>query len=160
MFDRPSEKHQWLSRLEGTWENVMECRMGPDAEVERTTARMTCRMLGGLWLIAESLSESPEGPPFVSIMTVGYDPKKERYVGTFVASMMTFMWHYEGELDAEANKLPLHCRGPKFDGSGMTDYCDTITIVSDDEWHFDGAFKGEDGQWQSLTTTVCRRVKD
>lgn len=160
MLDHPNDRHNWLARLTGTWENVSECAMGPDQEPQRSTARMTCRMLGGLWLIAESRGEMPDGDEFLSIMTIGFDPKKDRFVGTFVASMMAYLWPYEGQLDASANKLPLFSTGPKFDGAGTTDYCDTIEIVSDDEWLFYGDVKGDDGQWHRLMLTTCRRVMD
>lgn len=159
MFDHPSDKHQWLARLVGDWESVSECSMGPDQEPQKSTAKMTCRMIGGLWLIAESWGDMPEGGEFRSVMTVGYDPKKDRFVGTFIASMMAYLWPYEGSLDPSGKKLPLSSVGPKFDGTGTTDYCDTIEIVSDDEWLFYGEVKSDDGQWNRLMSTVCRRVR-
>ena len=32
--------------------------------------------------------------------TLGYDPAKKKYVGTFIASVMTHLWIYSGSLDA------------------------------------------------------------
>lgn len=159
MFDQPSEKHQWLARLAGEWINESECSMGPDQEPQKSTAKMNCRMVGGLWLILESVGDMPEGGEFRSIMTVGYDPKKGKYVGTFLASMMAYLWPYEGDLDSDGKKLPLNSVGPKFDGTGTTEYRDTIEIVNDDEWLFYGEVKGDDGQWSRLMEMVCKRVK-
>ena len=51
--------------------------------------------------------------PSTTIMTLGYDPQKERFVGTFVASMMTHMWHYNGSLDAAEKVLTLDTEGPE-----------------------------------------------
>lgn len=159
MFDKPNENHDWLARLAGEWESTSECSMGPGQEMVKSTARMSCRMLGGLWLLAESTSDGPDGEPMTSIMTVGYDTVKGRYAGTFLASMMAYLWPYEGQRDASGTKLPLDSVGPKFDGSGMTDYRDTIEIVSDDEWLFYGDMKGDDGQWHRLTSCVNRRIR-
>jgi hypothetical protein len=58
-------------------------------------------------------------------MTLGYDPAKKRFVGSFVASMMTFLWLYDGELDAAQKVLKLDAEGPSFAGEGkMAKYVD------------------------------------
>jgi hypothetical protein len=158
MFDRPISQHEWLSRLTGDWLSTSDCVMNPGDQPQTTSARMHCRMLGGLWLLAESKGETPEGEEWSSLMTVGFDTKKGRFVGTFAASMMSYLWPYEGDLDAEGKKLPLNSVGPKFDGTGQTQYRDTIEIVSDDEWLFYGDVLGDDGQWHRLMSSVNRRV--
>jgi hypothetical protein len=91
-------------------------------------------------------------------MTLGFDPKQQRYIGTFIASMMTHLWPYTGVLDASGRKLPLDSEGPKFDGSGMTKYRDTIEVVDHDHWTFSGDVLADDGSWQSIMTSHNRRV--
>jgi hypothetical protein len=34
------------------------------------------------------------------LMTLGYNPQTRRYTGTWVGSMMTHLWVYDGWLDA------------------------------------------------------------
>lgn len=46
-----------------------------------------------------------------TIMTIGYDPHRQRFVGTFVASMMTHLWMYEGALDDGERVLTLETEG-------------------------------------------------
>ena len=45
-------------------------------------------------------------------MTLGYDPVQKRFVGTFIGSMMTHMWIYNGTLDAAGKVLTLDTEGP------------------------------------------------
>ena len=46
------------------------------------------------------------------LMTLGYDPAKKRFVGTWVGSMMAHLWVYEGSMDAEEKVLTLSAEGP------------------------------------------------
>ena len=48
-----------------------------------------------------------------TLMTLGYDPRKKRFVGTFVGSMMTNLWIYDGELDKDERVLTLALRSQR-----------------------------------------------
>ena len=50
--------------------------------------------------IGEGEGECPDGTMAKSIITLGYDPEKQRFVGTFVASMTTHLWPYDGSSKA------------------------------------------------------------
>jgi hypothetical protein len=64
-------------------------------------------------------------------MTLGYDPQTQRFVGSFVASMMTHLWPYNGTLNAEGTVLTLDAEGPSFAGDGATaKYQDIIEFRS------------------------------
>ncbi|HWL08985.1 MAG TPA: DUF1579 domain-containing protein [Planctomicrobium sp.] len=158
MFEKPQSEHAWLEQLVGRWISEGECFMGPDQEPQKNSGRMNCRSLGGLWLIGEGEGDgnSPE-EKWSSIITLGYDIKQQRYVGTFVASMMTHLWLYKGVLDASGKKLPLDSEGPRFDGNGTTQYRDTIEIVDQDHWIFSGEVLTDDGSWQTIMTSHNRR---
>lgn len=158
MFETPQKEHAWLEQLVGKWRSEGECFQGPDQPPQKNEGTMTCRSLGGLWLIAEGRGEGPDGSEFLSIITLGYDTKKERYVGTFIASMMTHLWPYSGVLDATGKKLPLESEGPSMDGKGMAKYRDTIEIVDKDHWLFYGEIQAADGSWQKIMTSHNYRV--
>jgi hypothetical protein len=89
MEAKPQKEHAWLQRLVGEWRAEMECRMGPDQPSMTSTGSETVRSLGGLWTLGEGEGEAPDGTPVRSLMTLGYDPQKQRFVGIFIASMMT-----------------------------------------------------------------------
>lgn len=146
MFSKPQAEHHWLDQLVGSWKFEHECGL-PGEKPSMTPGHMTCRSLGGLWLIAESTFECGTEAPAESIMTLGFDPAENQYVGTFVGSMMANLWPYRGVLDDSGKSLPLHSEGPKFDGSGTCRYRDTIRIVDAGLWLFTSEMLTDDGNW-------------
>jgi hypothetical protein len=105
----PTEEHRWLQRLEGTWDIEGEADMG-NGEVSKWTAVETVRKVGELWVVAESIGEMPGGGPATNLTTLGYDPRTSRFVGTFVSTMMTYLWIYEGKLDDRKKALTFTAR--------------------------------------------------
>lgn len=158
MFAKPQQEHQWLEQLVGNWTVEQQCTM-PDGNQVESSGRMSCRMIGGLWLLAESTGVDPEGNPWTCVMTLGFDPAKEAFIGTFLGSMMTHLWPYHGRRDPSGNRLPLDSEGPKFDGSGTTRYRDTLEIVSPNEWLFDGEVLSDDGTWVEMMHGRHRRTE-
>ena len=90
-------------------------------------------------------------------MTLGYDPQKGRYVGTWVGSMMTYLWIYSGSLDAEEKILALDTEGPNFGGEGMAKFQDVIEIKSEDYRVLSSRKLGVDGNWHRFMTAHYRR---
>jgi hypothetical protein len=68
--------------------------MGQDQPPMKSTGKQSTRSLGSLWTLAEMESNGPDGQPMRSVITLGFDPVKQRFVGTFVASCMTYLWPY------------------------------------------------------------------
>ena len=81
------------------------------------------------------------------MLTLGFDPMIEKYVGSFIASSMANVWNYEGVRDAGRKVLPLNTEGPKFDGTGRCNYRDTIQIIDPDRWEFNSEMHNVDGTW-------------
>lgn len=153
----PQKEHEWLQKLLGDWTSEMPA--GPDTS-EQCQGTESVRSIGGLWVLAEGRGEMPGGGPATTLMTLGYDPQKKRYVGTWVGSMMTHLWVYEGELDATGKVLTLNSEGPSFDGEGkMAKYQDKITFESDDHRVLTSHALGEDGEWHQFMTAHYRRKK-
>lgn len=146
MFAKPQAEHLWLQQLVGQWTFEHQCEM-PDGSRSTSPGKMTCRSLGDLWLIAESSGQSEPGSDWSAIMTLGFDPAKGHFVGTFVGSMMTNLWQYAGTLDAGGKILPLETEGPKMDGSGLGKFRDTIEIIDQDTWMMYSDLLTDDGSW-------------
>ena len=160
MFAEPQQEHHWLEKLVGEWSYETECSMGPDQPPMKSTGQETVRSLGGLWTIGESLNEMPGGGTGKMVMTLGYDPARKRYVGTFIGSMMTHLWAYDGGLDESGKVLTLDTEGPSFAGDGkMAKYQDIIEFKSDDHRVLSSRCLGEDGQWHGFMTAHYHRVK-
>ena len=160
MEAEPQKEHGWLQKLVGEWTIEAEASMAPGEPPAKSTGTERVRSLGGLWTVAEGEGEMPGGGPATSLMTLGYDPQKKRFVGTWVGSMMTHLWLYEGSLDAGEKVLTLDCEGPSFSGDGtLSKYKDVIELKSDDHRVLTSHVQGEDGNWQSFMTAHYRRRK-
>jgi hypothetical protein len=93
-----------------------------------------------------------------TLMTLGYDPQKKQYVGTWVGSMMTHLWIYEGSLDEEEKILTLNTEGPSFSAEGkLGKFRDVIEIKSDDHRVLTSHMLGDDGTWHQFMTANYRR---
>jgi hypothetical protein len=160
MKAEPQKEHQWLDKLVGEWTYEHEAASEPGKTPEKFTGTETVRSLGGLWVVCEGRGEMPGGGASTTIMTLGYDPAKKRYVGTFIGSMMAQMWVYEGEMDPDGKVLTLDTEGPSFTAEGKTaKYKDSIELKSDDHRVLTSRFQDDDGNWHELMTAHYRRTK-
>jgi hypothetical protein len=155
----PQKAHQWLKQLLGEWTFEGEAVMpGVPPEKFRGTERV--RSIGDLWFLSEGVGAMPDGGPSVSLATLGYDPQKKRFVGTFIGSMMTHLWVYDGSLDAAERVLTLDTEGPSMTGDGkMAKYQDIIEILSADQRTLTSRVQGDDGAWTQIMKMTYRRTK-
>lgn len=151
MKAEPQAQHQWLQKLVGEWTYEHECATEPGGPLQKLTGTERVRSLGGLWILAEGQGEMPGDGMATTLITLGYDPIRGRFVGTFVASMMTYLWVYEGVLDENERVLTLEVEGPDFEVEGkMRLYRDVIELINDDYRTFTAYVRGDDGQWNEI----------
>lgn len=152
----PSPEHQWLQRLIGDWTYEGEANMGPDAPAAQFRGSERVRSLGDIWIVSEGEGGMPGGDTSPSLMTLGYDPKKQRFVGTFLSAMMAWMWVYDGTL--EGDRLVLDTEGPSMSDDGTTArYRDIIELRSDTERTMTSESLTPDGSWTRIMTMTLRR---
>jgi len=160
MKTEPQKEHLWLHKLLGEWTTEMPA---PGDSKEKCTGTESVRKLGDLWVLCEGRGEMPGGGIAHMLMTLGYDTQKKRYVGTWVGSMMTWMWIYEGSLDAAQRVLTLNSEGPQFTPEGnlvegkLAKYRDVIEFKSDDHRVLTSHVLGEDGKWNQFMEAHYRR---
>ncbi|MBE9079093.1 DUF1579 domain-containing protein [Romeria aff. gracilis LEGE 07310] len=154
MKTEPQDEHQWLQKLVGEWTYETEAMMGPDQTPEKSTGTESVRSLGGLWILAEGQGEMPGcNDTATTMMTLGYDPQKQRFVGTFIVSMMSYLWIYEGELDTAQTRLTLNAEGPSMTEEGkMAKYQDIIEFINEDHRVLTSHVLSDDGQWHQFMT--------
>ena len=158
MNAQPQRQHQWLQQLVGEWTYEAEAEMGPDQPAQTFSGTESVRSIGGLWTLAEGHGEMPDGDPVTTLMTLGYDPQKNRYVGTWIGSMMTWLWIYDGEMDADEKVLTLNAEGPAMTGEGkLAKYRDVIEIRNADHRVLTSHLLGDDGEWHKFMTAHYRR---
>jgi len=154
----PQKEHQWLEKLVGEWTYEGDAPATPGDPPVKFGGTERVRSLGGFWVIAEGEGDMPGGTKGQTVMTLGFDPDRGRYVGTWVGSMMGTLWVYDGELDAGGRVLTLHSEGPSMTGDGKTArYQDVIEMRSGDHRIFRALVEGTDGTWQQMMTSEYRR---
>lgn len=150
----PKPQHRWLEQLVGDWTFESESIMGPDQPPITHKGTQATRSLGGLWILCEGQGEMGN-----TLITLGYDSKAGRFVGTFVGSMMDMLWIYaKGWLDGAEKVLTLEATGPNFAQSGMALYQDSIEVVGRDHHILRSQIQLDDGAWQPFMTAHYRRV--
>lgn len=157
----PHPQHQWLQRLLGDWTSESDAPAEPGKPPAKLRGTETGRRLGDLWVVLDGRGDMPGGGTAQMMMTLGFDPSRNRFVGTWVGSMMTHLWVYEGSLDAGGNVLTLNTEGPDFatGGSAMAKYKDVIEFRGDDHRILTGNVMGADGKWTVMMTAHYHRKK-
>jgi hypothetical protein len=161
MFAKPTAEHTFFAPMIGQWTMEHRCDMGNGEPQVTATGRVAIRSLCGMWYLIEcsgdGTGENPE--PWSSLFTLGYDPAKKAFVGTFVGSMMAQLWVYEGQLDAAGKCVSLGCEGPRFDGNGRALYRDSFEIVSPDHWILRSEIQEVDGTWRQFMEGHHHRIE-
>jgi hypothetical protein len=125
----------------------------------RGTATERVRMLGSYWVVAESEGDCPGGGGTARmIITLGAEPATQRFRGTFVGSMMPWMFVYDGALDDSAMALALDTEGPAMTGEGTARYRDTMAMEGDAARILTSEVLLPDGSWQRIMTGRYERV--
>ena len=154
-FPEPEKEHQFLKRFVGEWDSTTECMGAPGMEPSKGKGVMKSRMLGEFWVISE-LDATMMGDKFQAALTLGYDPQKKKYVGTWTDSMTSQLWLYEGVV--EGSTLTLTAEGPNFLSPGTTTkFQDIYEFKSADEMRVASKILGEDGKWITMMTGQARR---
>lgn len=156
---RPRKEHQFLKRFAGEWTSLSKSVAQGDQPAAEYDGSMSSKMLGGFWAVNRFEGDAG-GMKFQAIQTIGYDPVKKKYVGTWVDSMMNHMWQYEGEVDATGNKLMLVADGPNFMTDGKTTkFRDSYEFKTPDRIIVTSEMMSKDGKWGTFMTGEMKRTK-
>ena len=161
MKAEPRQQHHWLQKFVGEWTSESEMPGEPGQPPTKLRGAETGRRLGDLWVVLDGRGDMPGGGTAHMMMTLGFDPQRERFVGTWVGSMMTHLWVYDGSLDAAGTTLTLDTEGPDFanDFKTMARYRDVIEFRGDDHRVLTGQTLGADGKWNVHMTMHYHRKK-
>jgi hypothetical protein len=146
--DKASKETTWLQKFVGEWE----------ADASGTKVIEMDRMLGP-WLVAD-IKVAIASQPIQGMLTVGYDPTKKKYVGTWIDSKTNYLWIYEGTVDSTGNALTLETEGPNSMVPGkMSKAKDVHTFTDNDHRTLTSSMLGDDGKWHIFQTVNYRRTK-
>lgn len=153
------DEHRWLQQLTGRWRLTFDPPEGSGHQGEGGAWEEIARSLSGTWVVAEAAGTMPDGSSATNILSLGYDPAKKRYVGSFISSAMANLWVYEGTLDQTGKVLTLDCEGPDLDNAGRTaSYQDIITIKDENTRNFSSRIRLADGTWKPIMSCNYSRI--
>lgn len=158
MQEQALEQHRWLRRLRGEWHYESTALMGHFDAPQKVSGVESVRSLGELWVVAGGHGGLPGGGEATTVMTLGFDPLKKRFVGTWVGSMVTWLWVYDGTLDPTGRVLTLDTEGPSPGDAGkLSRYRDVIEWLDDDHRVLT-SHALRDGHWTAMMISHYHRT--
>lgn len=156
----PVKQHEWLQRFVGEWETKVEVTNEPGQPSLMGKGTESARMLGGFWVVGQGQCEiAGMHGTMTSLFTLGYDPQKKKYVGTWVDSMNNFLWKYEGSVEASGKVLTLETQGPSPLKDGLVRFKEVTEFRTNDLRVFTSSMQGDDGKWITMVKAEYRRKK-
>ena len=154
-FPGPEKEHAFLKRFVGQWETISECIVGPGQPPMKCEGSIDSKMLGEFWVLNQTEGTMAE-TTVTALQTLGYDPQKKKYIGTWVDSMVNHMWKSEGTVDGST--LTLEAEGPNFMAAGkLAKFRDIYEFKSANEIALSSSILGEDGKWITFVTGTAKR---
>lgn len=114
----PGPAHELFKAEAGTWDATIEMNTpgGPMTSTGVETATLGC---GGLCLITDFKGEFAPGMSFEGHGVTAYDPKKQKYVGTWTDSMSAGLSLGESTWDPATKTMTGWMEGPDMTGNVM-----------------------------------------
>ncbi|MBX3384248.1 MAG: DUF1579 domain-containing protein [Phycisphaeraceae bacterium] len=154
------DEHRWLRRFLGEWSYEGECSMGPGQDSAKFKGVETVRAFGDLWVIGESVGEMPGGGEARSILTVGFNAKENRYVGSWIGTPSDHLWVYRGWLDEAKRVLTLETQGHMpHEPEVLRTFRDVTEFADDSRRIFRALMKSDSGSWDQFMSMEFKRVK-
>jgi hypothetical protein len=155
-FPKPAAEHEWLKKFVGEWTTESKAIGIPGQPETPCKGTVSCRMLGEFWVVNE-WNLNMDGMEMKGLQTIGFDPAKKKYIGTWVDGVTSHMWKYEGDVEDNC-RIVLQAKGPNFMAEGReTDFRDIYEFKSDTEMIVTSRMLGEDGKWITFMNGVATR---
>jgi hypothetical protein len=110
--------HKMLAGLVGSWVTRTKTWMAPGKPPMESTGTCEQKMLLGGRYLQQDYAGDMMGAPFSGIGITGYDNHKQKYVSTWIDSMSTGIFYFEGSAGPDGKRIVQHClsddpvRGP------------------------------------------------
>lgn len=150
------DEHRWLQRLVGRWRYAGEMMGQPGEPWASEQGRETTRAIGEAWV---QLEWQADGADHIGLLTLGFDPASDRFVGTFISSQDTTLWVYDGHLDESKRVLTLGTTGPGMEPGTTAPYEDIIEFAEDGTRWFRSRMQGPEG-WVEFQRMRYERIED
>ncbi len=114
----PGDVHRLLAGLAGTWTTRTRSWMGPDRPPVESNGTCESEVLLGGRFLQQIYTGDMMGTPFTGINLLGYNNHTKKYVSTWIDSMSTSIFYFEGTASADGKTITQECsyddpaRGP------------------------------------------------
>ena len=123
---QPTKHHAILKKDAGTWDAEIKMWTAPGTEPMVSKGTDVGEMFGEFWVMSK-FSGSVMGMEFEGRSTLGYDPEKKKYVGTWCDTMTPTMSFMEGTYDESTKTMTMKMTGGNGMGKNVTVYKDDNT---------------------------------
>lgn len=110
----PTDEHRFVHERVGSWTGTVTLFV-PGMPETPVPATETVRAAGPFWVLSEFRSEFM-GAPYVGHGQHGYDPRKGKYVSTWIDEVSSFLSVMEGTYDEETRTIESHWEAPNIQG--------------------------------------------
>jgi hypothetical protein len=153
----PGATHNFLAKMEGTWDAKNKYSMESDQPAMESTGTVEQKMiLGGRYLQQEHSSEMM-GAPFTGINLIGYDNHTKKYVSTWIDTMSTGIYYFEGTASPDGKVITQECH---YDDpvKGPTVWRSITRLVDEDTVVYEMYGVDKNGKEEKMgETTLTRR---
>jgi len=132
--------------------------MEPGRPPIRTEGTETVHSFGPFWILADYKGTFADGP-FKGLLTLGYNSRTKKFVGSWISSLSGNILNYEGTLDATGNTLTLEAEGYCHTAPDrLSKFRQVIELWDKDHRRFTSSMQGEDGKYVMRMSINYTRV--
>lgn len=154
----PTANHEWLQRFVGEWESEVRVYMNPEAPPMKVTVHESFRSIGGFWVAGEMRGRMEGMPAFEGVYTIGYDPERRKYIGTWIESTTENLRMYEGSLEEDGRVLIMETEGPcPMRAGAMTRFRERTEFHTDEHRVITSSILDDNGEWITNVRIDSRR---
>ena len=106
----PGKEHELLASMAGTWQTHSRACMESGEPFTESEGTSECRMILGGRYLQEEFHGDMMGSPFNGIGVTGFDNHAQKFVSTWMDSMSTGIFCFEGRADSEGRTITQECR--------------------------------------------------
>jgi hypothetical protein len=129
----PGAPHRVLASMAGSWTTTIKSWMEPGKPPMESAGTSEQKMILGGRYLHQEFNGDMIGRPFTGIGITGYDNHKKRYVSTWMDSMSTGIYCFEGVSGEDDNTITMECRTEDLVRGPMK--WRSVTTILDDNTH-------------------------
>jgi hypothetical protein len=155
-YATPGPEHKALHSLVGSWVVAGKFWIDPQKQPVASSGSAEVRPLGDLWVVLDFKGEFM-GTPYLGHGTKGFDLTKNRYVGTWIDTMQSYVMSSEGTADA-TGKVITYTVNDLDPTTGKMGTVREVTKIESDSRHTVATYKkGPDGKDLKIMELVYTR---